>query len=103
MHEIREFVRDARAQFEAFISAVEWLVDYPLRHVESSKWDSFTGTTTIDYRELMGAHNVVAVKTEATQGHMEAGSTRVVLGGSRSDDFVLQLGEIERTQLGCGS
>ncbi|UFN92698.1 hypothetical protein [Micromonospora aurantiaca] len=75
VHEIPEFVRDARAQLEAFISAVEWLVDYPLRHVESSKWDSFTGTTTITYRELMGDHNVVAVTTEATQDHMEAGST----------------------------
>ena len=56
------------------LSRVEWLVDYPLRHIDACRWDSFTNTSQVTYRELMGDHNIVFPVGERVAQILESGS-----------------------------
>jgi hypothetical protein len=74
VHEINDAVADAREHLETVLSRVEWLVDYPLRNIEACHWDSFTNTSQVSYRELMGDHNIVSPGEERVAQILEIGS-----------------------------
>lgn len=73
-HRMSAYTVDAKAELERVLSASEWLVDYPLRYLESERWDSFGDTSELTYRELMGDHNVVSLGHDETSGHLESRS-----------------------------
>ncbi|MGW0891108.1 hypothetical protein [Saccharopolyspora sp. NPDC002578] len=73
-HEINDAVQNSRRHLKTILSGVEWLVDYPLRHIDACHWDSFINTSQITYRELMGDHNIVSPTDEHTTQILETGS-----------------------------
>ena len=73
-HEISSNIADATVELEILLSASEWLVDYPLRYLETERWDSFKDISALFYRELMGDHNVVSLGQDEAPGHLESGS-----------------------------
>lgn len=73
-HQIAAQAADARAELEVLLGAAEWLSDYPLRHIEEVHWDSYSNESVVHFRELMGDHHVVALKSGRTSGNMEVSS-----------------------------
>ena len=76
-HEIAPHAQAARNDLEILVAAAEWIVDYPLRYLEEARWDSFTNVTAVSFRELMGDHNVVGLKSDETPGNVEVFSPYV--------------------------
>jgi len=76
-HEMEDAVTETRRHLEVVLSRVEWLVDYPLRHIDVCRWDSFTNTSHIAYRELMGDHNIVSPAEEHVPHLLETGSAYI--------------------------
>jgi Pyruvate/2-oxoacid:ferredoxin oxidoreductase delta subunit len=76
-HRIAAQAAEARAELELLLAAAEWLSDYPLRHIEEVRWDSFANESVVHFRELMGDHHVVALKSGRTAGNLEVASPYV--------------------------
>lgn len=58
---------EALERLTDLFGACEWLMDYPVRLVEDTRWDSYSGSGTYTYRELTGDHHLVQQR-EATIG-----------------------------------
>jgi hypothetical protein len=76
-HRIAAHAEEAKTELERLLAATEWLSDYPLRHIEEVRWDSFADTSVIHFRELMGDHHIVTLKAGATSGNLEVFSPYV--------------------------
>lgn len=76
-HEMEDAVIEIRGQLEDVLSRIEWLVDYALRRIDICRWDSFTNTSQITYRELMGDHNIVSPAEEHVSTMLETGSAYI--------------------------
>lgn len=57
---------DAFERLQELYQSCEWLVDYGVRLIEETAWDSYTETGCYRYRELMGDHYLVLQRTAAT-------------------------------------
>ncbi|WP_152546848.1 hypothetical protein [Amycolatopsis orientalis] len=77
-HETRSAVEDAKNDLLILLEAVEWLVDFPLRHIERSRWDTFEKLSHLSFRELMGDHNVVPLHDGTVDHIIEADSPYAV-------------------------
>ncbi|MEU6154892.1 hypothetical protein ABZ816_33385 [Actinosynnema sp. NPDC047251] len=77
-HETRSAFEDAKNDLLILLEAVEWLVDFPLRHIEHSRWDTFEKVSHLAYRELMGDHNVVSLHDDTIDHIIEADSPYAV-------------------------
>jgi hypothetical protein len=58
---------DAFERLEERYRSSAWLVDYPVRLIEDTTWDSFTERGRYQYRELMGDHYLVQQRTATTR------------------------------------
>src|SRR5262249_22878581 len=59
----------------AVFDAVDFITDYPLRHVLQTQWDSLEGNNRYVYRDLMGDHPVLQRETaRCADSDIEAGS-----------------------------
>jgi hypothetical protein len=79
----RQFVA-AVADLEALLQAAEFLSEYPLYYIEQTSVDSLAGINTYTYRQLMGDHPLVPLRSAQTESFaLEAHSLYLVdRGGS---------------------
>lgn len=77
-HEVRVAFNSAKGEMETILASVEWLVDYPVRLIDSCHWDSFKQSSQVIFRELMGDHNVVSPAMDTIADVLETGSAYVV-------------------------
>lgn len=52
---------ERKTQLETLLKGVEFLSEYPLRYIESARWDSIRNENTVRYRDLMGDHPLTPV------------------------------------------
>jgi hypothetical protein len=100
--EVSEACEEALSDLEALMKSAEFLAEYPLRYVESTRWDSIQKVTHYSYRELMGDHPITP-QDEATtdeQG-IEAGSLYLVDRGGVLRLVRPYLTSLECTKCGC--
>lgn len=78
VHELPAVLDSALADLTHLMREADFLVDLPLIHLVSSRWDSLASTTTLRTRHLMGDHPVVPYRTETSPRHdLEDGSLYV--------------------------
>ena len=98
--QVQSQIEQSMADLTQFISATEFLVEYPLRHIIDAKIDSLTGLTSYNYHDLMGDHPLVAPQTAETQTpNLEKGSLYLV---DRSQQLHLLRPLLTRQQLSDG-
>lgn len=74
-HELPDAVESALADLTLLMRQADFLVDLPLIHVASSRWDNLARRATLRTQHLMGDHPVVPFHTEETdRNDLEAGS-----------------------------
>lgn len=73
-HEVGTHFNDARRSLLHLMDCFYWLTDYPLRIVEGERWDSLADETEVSFRELVGDHSVVELKSGRTRQRLEVGS-----------------------------
>lgn len=77
--EVGEACEEALADLDALMRSAEFLAEYPLRYVESTRWDSIQKVTHYAYRELVGDHPVTPLDEATTDDQgIEAGSLYLV-------------------------
>lgn len=77
-HELADAVESTLADLTLLMQQADFLVDMPLIHVASSRWDSLAQRGTLRTQHLMGDHPVVPYHTEETdRNDLEAGSLYV--------------------------
>jgi len=65
----------ARADLTTLFEAADFLVDYPLRLIEGTRWREVDQATDYDYRDLRGDHPMVPLETDrAATYRIESGS-----------------------------
>lgn len=65
--QVREMFDKAKYLLERLLKAVEFLSEYPLRYIESTRRDSIRGITEYQYRDLVGDHPLVPLSTGTIQ------------------------------------
>jgi hypothetical protein len=60
---IIEQYKDAKSYLEILLKNIEFLSEYPLRYIENTQRDSIDKITYYSYRDLMGDHPIVPIKT----------------------------------------
>lgn len=99
--EIPAAFEEAINELEALLRTVEFLAEYPLRYIESTRRDSLAGRTYYEYRELMGDHPLVPQKRGiAGSSELEAQSLYIV--GRDGTPHLLRPLLTRRTCPGCG-
>ena len=77
-------ITDAKAELLTLMNGAAFLCDLPLVHVTSFRWDSLLKRSSLTYRELMGDHPVVAVRSRTyDQQGIEEGSLYVAEANGR--------------------
>ena len=72
---VDEAMQQARSALRLIVEAMEWITDYPLHHVRSTAWDSFTAMNRVERGTLRGDHPIVPYSTlEIADNTIEAGS-----------------------------
>lgn len=100
--EVVERFDEALRALRALIDAVSFLAEYPLRYIEETKRDSFMKTTTLQYRDIMGDHPHVPVRScEVATEDIEAESLYAVEQSGKLHLFRPLLNR--RECLKCGS
>ncbi len=70
---------EAAADLATLVEQAQFLADWPLTYVDSTRWDTFRGVAAISYRELMGDHAIVSIQiTERQNNDLERGSLYVI-------------------------
>jgi hypothetical protein len=65
----------ARSDLEWVLDGADFLVDYPLRLIEATRWREILNSEDYDYRDLRGDHHLVALESGQIQGQrLEPGS-----------------------------
>jgi hypothetical protein len=73
--EVPKAFESAKMELATLLQAVEFVTDYPLRYIETTRRDALRKVTHYDYRELMGDHALVPVSHEQTpDAEIEASS-----------------------------
>jgi hypothetical protein len=68
----------ARSDLKSIFDGSEFLVDYPLRLVEATRWREVSDTEEYEYRDLRGDHHLVPLEQGQTQRQrLEHGSLYV--------------------------
>lgn len=69
----------ALANLEILLRSAEFLADYPLRYIETTRRDSLRHITEYQYRDMVGDHPLVPLhRGESTESELEAGSLYLV-------------------------
>jgi hypothetical protein len=77
--EVAQLLEESQADLKVVLEAAEFLAEYSLRVIESTKRDTLAGLTHYNYRQLMGDHAIVPVlEGEATSAELEASSLYLV-------------------------
>ena len=77
--QVTQAYKEALDALEILLKSAEFVSEYPLRYVEDTKRDSIKKVTTYSYRDLMGDHPLVPIKTaQTTEPELEAGSLYLV-------------------------
>ena len=75
----REAYKEAKTDLETFFQAIDFLTEYPLRYIETTRRDSITKQTYYTYRELRGDHPFVPLGEDAySDSELEAGSLYLI-------------------------
>ena len=62
----------------------QFLADWPLIQITSTRWDTLRGEATVSYRQLMGDHALVPIRTMTSQRNdLEQGSLYIVDSGRK--------------------
>jgi hypothetical protein len=70
---------EALKTLEILLKSAEFVSEYPLRYIEDTKRDSIKKVTNYSYRDLMGDHPLVPIKTaQTTDPELEASSLYLV-------------------------
>lgn len=73
--EVEEFFHLAKKDLDVVLSHVEFISEYKLLFIESTKWDSVEEKNYYDYRKLMGDHPLVPVESGVSgNNQIEKGS-----------------------------
>jgi hypothetical protein len=56
----------AKSELSTLLQSVEFVTDYPLRYIETTRRDTLLKVTRYDFRELMGDHALVPITREQT-------------------------------------
>lgn len=87
--EIETHLEETRSALQQLLEAFEFLTEYPLHYIESTRRDSISGKTHYTYRSLMGDHALVAPqegRSDSTE--LEAGSLYLV--GRMGEQYLLR-------------
>lgn len=77
--EIKEKLSESLTALQTFLGGTEFLSEYPVRYIETTRRDSITGMTNYSYRAIMGDHLVVGLEEGQTDiADLEAGSLYLV-------------------------
>lgn len=87
--EIPVAFEEAFQEFEILLRGIEFLTEYPLRYIESTRRDSLIGQTHYEYRELMGDHPLVP-RHSSTTGSSELEAQSLYLVDRNSDLHLLR-------------
>jgi hypothetical protein len=72
-------VAEAAAELTTLLEEAQFLADWPLIHVYSTRWDTLRAAATISYRQLVGDHAIVPHQTaERRSNDLEQGSLYIV-------------------------
>jgi hypothetical protein len=70
---------EAAADLTILVEQAQFLADWPLTYVDSTRWDTFRAVAAISYRELMGDHAIVPLQiTERQSNDLERGSLYIL-------------------------
>ena len=77
--QVSQYYNEALKALEILLKSVEFASEYPLRYIEDTKRDSIKKVTNYSYRDLMGDHPLVPIKTaQTTDPELEASSLYLV-------------------------
>jgi hypothetical protein len=72
-------VAEALDELSALLEEAQFLADWPLIHIYSTRWDTLRVAATISYRQLMGDHAIVPHQTtERPDNDLEQGSLYII-------------------------
>ena len=72
-------IAEATADLTTLVEQAQFLADWPLVYVDSTRWDTFRGAAAISYRQLMGDHAIVPLQiTERQSNDLEQGSLYII-------------------------
>jgi hypothetical protein len=72
-------IAEATADLTTLFEQAQFLADWPLVHIESTRWDTFRGTAMIRFRQLMGDHAIVPHQvTERQSNDLEQSSLYMI-------------------------
>jgi hypothetical protein len=72
-------VTEAAADLTTLVEQAQFLADWPLIYVDSTRWDTFRGVAAISYRQLMGDHAIVPPQIAERHGNdLEQGSLYII-------------------------
>lgn len=68
----------AMEELDTFLQGSEFISEYPLRYIESTKRDTLLGITHYTYRDLMGDHPLTPIEKATCEQELEASSLYLV-------------------------
>jgi hypothetical protein len=72
-------VAEALAELSALLKEAQFLADWPLIHIYSTRWDTLRAVASISYRQLMGDHAIVPHQTtERPDNDLEQDSLYII-------------------------
>jgi hypothetical protein len=72
-------VAEAATELTTLLEEAQFLADWPLTYVYSTRWDSLSAAASISYRQLMGDHAIVPHQTtERPDNDLEQGSLYII-------------------------
>jgi hypothetical protein len=79
--DIPQAIAEAAADLTALVQHAQFLADWPLVCVDSTRWDTFRGVATISYRQMMGDHPIAPSQvTEHPDNDLEQESLYIIDG-----------------------
>jgi len=77
--DIPRAIAEAAADLTTLVEQAQFLADWPLVYVDSTRWDTFRGIATISYRQMMGDHAIVPSQvTEHPNNDLEQDSLYII-------------------------
>jgi hypothetical protein len=77
--DIPQAIAEAAADLTALVQHAQFLADWPLVYVDSTRWDTFRGVATISYRQMMGDHPIAPSQvTEHPSNDLEQDSLYII-------------------------
>jgi hypothetical protein len=77
-------ITEAASELTTLLAEAQFLADWPLIHIYSTRWDTLRATASINYWQLMGDHAIVPHQTaERPDNDLEQGSLYLIDSDSR--------------------